>query len=224
MKILLALAAALALAAGHIEPSAATLYQTRQQPQAAPAAAQATPLSGLMDATAPSHRLQRSSAVDLETSCANGVAVPDPRANQGLVQDCVALLAARDALAGEADLNWSADRDIHDWRGIEVVYTFRGLRVVALELPLSGLTGTIPPEIGELALLGELNLRGNRLTGAIPPELGALAMLQALDLEANQLSGAIPSEVGDLEYLEELLLSDNQLTGVVPRPWVPSPF
>ena len=32
--------------------------------------------------------------------CSNGVTVPNPTANAGLVQDCTALLQARDALAG----------------------------------------------------------------------------------------------------------------------------
>ena len=33
--------------------------------------------------------------------CSNGIAVPDPSNNPGLVSDCEALLAARDTLAGK---------------------------------------------------------------------------------------------------------------------------
>ena len=41
-------------------------------------------------------------------SCANGIAVPNPASNPGLVSDCETLLSARDTLAGTASLNWSA--------------------------------------------------------------------------------------------------------------------
>ena len=40
--------------------------------------------------------------------------------NAGLVSDCEALLAIRDALAGSATLDWSADRPIADWEGVTV--------------------------------------------------------------------------------------------------------
>ena len=216
MKILLALAASLALAAGYVGPDAATPNRPVQQRQAAFGAEQATLHSDSMVAVGLSRRPQQTSASESVTACANGVAVPEPQSNQGLVQDCAVLLAARDALAGDAELNWSADRAIRDWRGVWVVPGIWGSRVVALELPLSGLAGTIPSGLGGLTDLTELNLRGNKLTGAIPAELGALEMLQTLDLAANRLTGAIPSELGGLAYLDELSLTANQLTGVIP--------
>ena len=37
-----------------------------------------------------------------------------------------------------------------------------------------------------------LLLGGNQLTGEIPPELGNLTQLQNLDLRQNQLTGEIP--------------------------------
>ena len=52
------------------------------------------------------------------SDCSNGIAVPDPSANPGLVSDCEALLAARDTLAGTATLNWSDDVNIETWDGI----------------------------------------------------------------------------------------------------------
>ena len=42
--------------------------------------------------------------------CSNGVTVPNPTTNTGLVQDCTALLQARDALAGPGRLNWDGTR------------------------------------------------------------------------------------------------------------------
>ena len=65
----------------------------------------------------------------------------------GLMADCGTLLAARDSLAGTATLNWSADFPIADWNGVVV----GGTPGRATELRLSGLglTGQIPPELGD---------------------------------------------------------------------------
>jgi len=51
------------------------------------------------------------------------------------------------------------------------------------------LTGSIPPEIGNLTNLTELFLLGNHLTGSIPPEIGNLTNLTDLYLYTNQPFG-----------------------------------
>ncbi|MCY4581728.1 MAG: cadherin domain-containing protein, partial [Chloroflexi bacterium] len=53
-------------------------------------------------------------------SCAGGTAVPSPADNPGLVDDCLALLAARDALEGTVVLNWSADLAMGGWQAVGV--------------------------------------------------------------------------------------------------------
>ena len=83
-------------------------------------------------------------------------------------------------------------------------------------LPYSGLTGSIPSEIGNLTNLTELNLYGNQLTGSIPPEIGNLTNLTYMNLGSNQLTGSIPSEIGNLTNLYGLSLGYNQLTGIIP--------
>ena len=55
-----------------------------------------------------------------------------------------------------------------------------------------------------------MGLGGNNLSGPIPPELGALVHLKELDLRLNQLSGPIPSELGDLVHLEFMSLGWNK--------------
>ena len=61
-----------------------------------------------------------------------------------------------------------------------------------------------------------LVLYANRLTGTIPPELGNLTNLTNLSLNDNRLTGEMPSELGNLEYLNWLSFGGNQLTGCVP--------
>jgi len=83
-------------------------------------------------------------------------------------------------------------------------------------LPNSGLTGSIPSEIGYLTNLTELNLYNNQLTGSIPPEIGNLTNLTYMNLGSNQLTGSIPSEIGSLTNLFAFVVGNNQLTGIIP--------
>ena len=79
------------------------------------------------------------------------------------------------------------------------------------------LTGSIPPEIGNLTHLDWLFLDDNQLNGEIPPEIGNLTHLSYLRLDNNQLTGSIPPEIGNLTNLMWLHLNDNQLTGDIPQ-------
>ena len=85
-----------------------------------------------------------------------------------------------------------------------------------LELSNSGLTGEIPPEIGNLTNLTRVSLYDNQLTGEITPEIGNLTNLTRLYLDGNELTGEIPPEIGNLMNLQELGLSWNQLSGEIP--------
>ena len=78
------------------------------------------------------------------------------------------------------------------------------------------MTGSIPAELGGLALLEDLLLAENGLSGPIPGELGRLQSLWGLDLRANALSGPIPPELGELEQLSSMALSENLLSGPIP--------
>ena len=170
--------------------------------------------------------------------CSTGAVVPAWEANPGLVQDCAALLALRGALAGSADLDWSAETAITGWEGVtvggspprvhEVALWGHGLtgvlppelgrlsQLVRLELGGNYLSGPVPPELGQLSQLAELYLTGNYLSGPIPPELGQLDQLVVLDLRENYLSGPVPSELGQLRQLGYLDLASNQLSGPIP--------
>ena len=145
--------------------------------------------------------------------CSNGIAVPNPADNSGLVSDCATLLAAKSTLEGASgNLNWSSDIPISDWDGV----TIGNDGVSSLSLSHHRLNGEIPSELGNLANLEMLNLFQNQLTGAIPPELGNLSNLTDLHLTSNDLTGEIPPELGNLSNLQTLFLDGNHLTGDIP--------
>ena len=86
-----------------------------------------------------------------------------------------------------------------------------------LHLGNNQLTGSIPPEIGNLTNLTYLGLYLNQLTGSIPPEIGNLTNLTWLDLGNNGLTGSIPPEIGNLTNLTHLNIRYNQLNGEIPE-------
>ncbi len=148
-------------------------------------------------------------------SCADSGAVANPGDNPLLVQDCETLFSNRDTLAGDVQLDWSANIPIEQWEGVTVEGS--PLRVVEIRLENRLLSGRIPPELGALTGLKRLELGGNELSGAIPRQLGNLESLTVLDLSQNSLTGEIPPELGNLRNLESLALGSNELTGNIPQ-------
>ncbi len=109
--------------------------------------------------------------------------------------------------------NWLTDGPLDKWYGVS---TDADGRVERLRLGYNGLSGPIPPELGDLGSLRELYLYHNSISGPIPPGLGDLSSLLLLSLRNNDLSGPIPPELGDLDSLKWLLLDDNGLSGPIP--------
>ena len=133
--------------------------------------------------------------------CANGIVVPNPSANPGLVQDCQVLLGLRDTLDGDISLDWNHLLLITKWDDVVV----------------SG----APPRVTELWLdwggSHDDRSQDNKMSGALPPEIGQLQELRWLGLSGDGLIGVIPAEIGMLTQLEELLVFDAGLTGPIPR-------
>ena len=112
-----------------------------------------------------------------------------------------------------AQTNWLTDQPLHRWFGVD---TNSDGRVIQLRVGGFNLTGSIPPELGNLAELEGLALDNTNLTGSIPPELGDLAKLEWLRLDNNNLTGSIPPELGNLTTLHGLYISLNNLSGPIP--------
>ena len=128
----------------------------------------------------------------------------------------VALYWAADGDKWTNNDNWFSDAPVGTWYGVTADANGR---VIELDLWDNDLSGTIPPELGNLTALMELSLGGNQLSGTIPAALGNLTALASLGLEGNQLSGTIPTELGNLTALTKLNLRWNQLRGCLPAVW-----
>ena len=158
---------------------------------------------------------------DAPDAATRNVSVTGPDADRAAL---VALYEATDGPNWYNSDNWLTDASLGDWVGVTV--NTRG-RVTRLALsgwwdtdtgePVRyGLSGRVPPELGQLADLESLSVASNDLSGPIPAELGTLANLLQLNLRHNNLSGPIPPELGTLANLESLYLGGNDLTSSIP--------
>ncbi|XP_065851333.1 probable LRR receptor-like serine/threonine-protein kinase At3g47570 [Euphorbia lathyris] len=110
--------------------------------------------------------------------------------------------------------NWSKDSSVCNWIGITCGSRHR--RVTEILLDNMTLTGTIPPQMGNLSFLATLSLFGNYFHGSLPIELAKLRRLKMLDLGSNLFKGVIPSWIGSFSKLQLLDLSSNEFEGVIP--------
>ena len=141
------------------------------------------------------------------TDCGANPVNPDDRA---------VLVELYNATGGDNWTNnegWLSDLPLGAWHGVT---TDPQGNVVALWLRENNLSGTIPPEIGNLKLMSSLHLSLNELTGDIPSQIWQLTELTILDLQSNKLTGTIPPEIGNLKLLGFLYLAGNELTGEIP--------
>ncbi|KAL6282486.1 hypothetical protein ACE6H2_013415 [Prunus campanulata] len=163
-------------------------------------------------------------------------------AQTNITADQGALLALKAHITGDPQnilVNWSATTSVCNWVGVSC--GARHFRVSVLNLSYMGLTGTIPPNLGNLSFLVEMRFRNNSFHGTLPHELsnlrrlkwisfgynnfmgfiplwfGSFPKLQNFNLYGNQFSGSIPSTIFNLSTLQVIDLSENQLSGTVPR-------
>ncbi|PQP96436.1 hypothetical protein Pyn_05339 [Prunus yedoensis var. nudiflora] len=86
-------------------------------------------------------------------------------------------------------------------------------RVASLNLSYMDLTGTIPPYLGNLSFLVELDLGNNSFHDTLPHELSYLRRLKFISFKFNNFNGYIPSWFGSFSKLQSINLRGNQFSG-----------
>ncbi|XP_031254688.1 receptor kinase-like protein Xa21 [Pistacia vera] len=111
--------------------------------------------------------------------------------------------------------NWSTSSSVCSWTGITCAG--RHHRVRALNISNFGLTGTLPPQLGNLSFLATLTFRNNSFYGSLPEDLAHLRLLKHLSFSYNRLSGEVSESIfDDLPNLELLALHFNMFQGTIP--------
>ncbi len=96
---------------------------------------------------------------------------------------------------------WNTNAGLDSWHGI----TTRGGRVSGFALADNGLTGAVPPEIGNLTTLETLDLGDNRLVGEFPIAIASMTELASVRFSGNEgMEGPLPSRLTVLTRLESL--------------------
>ncbi len=131
---------------------------------------------------------------------------------QAECQALTSLYAVTNGAGWTNHTGWLATTTPCSWFGV----TCTSGHVTTLNLYANLLSGSIPPEIGNLAALTSLILPNNKLSGSIPPQIGQMAQLSVIYIANNQLSGPIPAEMGNLANLKSLVIWGNQLSGSIP--------
>ena len=76
-----------------------------------------------------------------------------------------------------------------------------------LALSFNAVSGTLPPQYGQLQTLLALWVSFNRITGSIPTSYGMLTKLQDIGVQDNNLTGAVPSDLANLNITGECFMS-----------------
>ncbi|TXG47633.1 hypothetical protein EZV62_026927 [Acer yangbiense] len=139
-------------------------------------------------------------------------------APKNITTDQHALLALKDHIKYDPTnlfaKNWTTSSSICTWIG--VTCGVRHHRVTVLNISNFGLAGTIPPQLGNLSSLRDLDLSFNQLSGTIPSSIFQISSLEILVLSNNQLSDSFPSITFSMPSLQTIDLGSNSLYGGLP--------
>nr|XP_027186814.1 probable LRR receptor-like serine/threonine-protein kinase At1g56130 isoform X3 [Cicer arietinum] len=78
------------------------------------------------------------------------------------------------------------------------------------------LTGSLPPDIGNLTRMQYMSIGINALSGELPKQLGNLTQLIVFYMDSSGISGPIPPTIASLKNLVTVWASDTELTGSIP--------
>ncbi len=105
-----------------------------------------------------------------------------------------------------------------NWNGVTVAKVNGVDRVTRINLAARNLKGPIPPAIGYLSEVTQIDMNNNnqQLTGTIPPSMGNLRKLTNLVLSRSGLTGTIPVEFANLTALNLLQMHTSNFIGPIP--------
>nr|XP_027086410.1 probable LRR receptor-like serine/threonine-protein kinase At3g47570 [Coffea arabica] len=110
--------------------------------------------------------------------------------------------------------NWSVGSSVCNWIGVSCGSRHR--RVTGLDISNMNLSGTLPPQLGNLSFLVSLDMSANNFHGELPHEFVGLRRLKLLNLSVNNLEGEFPQWIGSFPQLRRLSLRNNSFTGLIP--------
>ncbi|KAL3500666.1 hypothetical protein ACH5RR_039759 [Cinchona calisaya] len=113
--------------------------------------------------------------------------------------------------------NWSSNSAtssvVCDWIGVKCGSKHQ--RVTTLNISNTSLTGTLPPELGNLSFVVSLDIESNYFHGNLPQELSRLCRLRFIRLSFNNFTREIPMWFGRFPELQFLSLSHNNFSGLI---------
>jgi Leucine-rich repeat (LRR) protein len=125
------------------------------------------------------------------------------------------------------NINWMTVHDVCSWNadwpgvsgntvrvGVECDTNSKEMRNIFL--PSMNLKGAIPPELGLLAGLQEIDLFNNDVIGTLPKEITKLSSMKGLIIHDNFLSGTVPTWLTQMPNLEIIDLARNSFHGDLP--------
>ncbi|OMO92554.1 hypothetical protein COLO4_17490 [Corchorus olitorius] len=111
-----------------------------------------------------------------------------------ITTDQLALLAFKANVHDSQNLltaNWSSTTSVCNWIGVSCGSKHQ--RVTYLNLSSMNLTGTLPPDLGNLSFLSWLDIKNNSFLGSLPVELSNLRRLTYISFAMNNFTGEIPT-------------------------------
>ena len=139
-------------------------------------------------------------AVSGESNTGNNCSAAVPVTVRAAPAEREALVALYEATGGSNwynNRNWLSNAPLGDWYGVD---TDADGRVTSLNLRRNGLTGEIPPELGDLTSLESVHLHDNDLSGCVPVALRGVAVRGARLPFCDALAGGIPAAPAWIKY------------------------
>jgi len=136
----------------------------------------------------------------------------------GRTSDSLALVTLYHATNGPTSWNtkWNLANPVTTWAGLEWWTQGGELRAGRVQLWTNNLSGSIPPEIGNLTGLVRFAVQSNTIGGTLPQEIGLLTNLVDLMVAENNIDGPFPYSIGNLIDLTTVYMDKNNFTGIIP--------